>query len=94
MSNKTKKTLFKLSGLLLAGYLMFGGEYNVYELIMLKHKADSLSQAIRQLEDVTSQLRGEINRLKTDRGYLERIARERYNMGKPGETIFVVSHGK
>jgi cell division protein FtsL len=47
-----------------------------------------LDQEIIQQESLEQQQRQEIEALKTDPSYVERIARSRLNLARPNETIF------
>ncbi len=87
---KTRSFWKFLLALLIIGYFIFGGEHNVYQLMSLNYRARKLSDEIRRQEETTNRLRAEIRRLKTDRGYLEKIAREQFGMIKSGEKVFVV----
>jgi cell division protein FtsB len=86
----TKKLFLNLLALALAGFLLFGGEHNLYQLIKLQYKILDLKQEIDSQEVHTLQLREEIGKLRTDKSYIEKIARERYGMAKSGEKVFIL----
>ena len=85
---KKKVILVALIGLF--AYLCFGGEYNFYNLLLLKHRAERLKSEIRGTERARIQLAEEVARLKSDETYIEKIAREQYKMGKAGEKIYII----
>lgn len=77
-------------GLLAVGCLMFGGDYSIYQLLQQNYQIRKLASEVREQEEITIRLRNQIRLLKTDSGYLERIAREQYRMAKPGEHVYLI----
>ena len=49
-----------------------------------------LEKEISQLQARQDSLKQAIFRLQNDTTYIEKVARERYYMGRPGETIYTV----
>ena len=91
MVSKRKKNLWiNLLKLLAVAYLIFGGDYNLYQFLKQNYQIRSLNLEIKQQQETTVGLRDELRRLKTDREYLEKIAREQYRMAKDGEKIFLI----
>lgn len=91
-TNLKKKTLRRLLwgvGVIFVMYLCFGGEYNLYKFWKLEQKKQEIFAKITMLELEKEQLSIKIERLSTDLAYIEKIAREEYNMGKKGEKIFI-----
>ncbi len=62
----------------------------VYTLIQLRKEIKDMETHISRLEIEKAQLESERDRLLNDPEYLERIARERFRMAKPGEKVFHV----
>ena len=62
----------------------------IYSLIQLKQEIKEMEAHISRLEIEKAQLESERDRLLNDPEYLERIARERFRMAKPGEKVFHV----
>ena len=60
----------------------------------LKEKHRFLDQELNRLLLQQSDLRSEINKLQTDKEYIEKIAREKFMMVKPGEKVFRVIESK
>jgi cell division protein DivIC len=54
----------------------------------LQGRREALQREIAREEEKTQALQFVFRLLKTDPGFVERMARDRLNMGKPGETIF------
>lgn len=85
----------KLKRLVLPGFLLvavyfavFGGEYSVFEL-------RSTRQAVEEEQALLADLRRQIDSLEawrdslmTDSATLESVARERFGMIRPGETLY------
>jgi len=60
----------------------------------LKKKHNVLDQELQQLLAQQDDLRLEIDRLQYDSEYIEKIAREKFLMVKPGEKIYKVADDK
>lgn len=62
----------------------------LYSLLQLKQEIRDMESHISRLEIEKGELESERDRLLNDPDYLERIARERFRMAKPGEKVFHV----
>jgi len=62
----------------------------LYSLLQLKQEIKDMEAHISRLEIEKAELESERDRLLSDPDYLERIARERFRMAKPGEKVFHV----
>ena len=62
----------------------------LYSLLQLKQEIRDMETHIHRLEVEKAELQSERDRLLNDPDYLERIARERFRMAKPGEKVFHV----
>jgi cell division protein FtsB len=71
-------------------YLGFIGDYNLYKLWKLEREKETLLQEIDINNAKSIELQAEIDRLQTDSSYIEKKAREDFNMGKKGETVFML----
>lgn len=69
-------------------WVLFAPGTGVFGLLKLRSRALELEIQNKELMRVNSELQEEINRLETDREYLERIAREKYGMLKKNEQVF------
>ena len=69
-------------------WLLFAPGTGVYSLLKLRNKASRLEVETRELSRANEELRAEIDRLKNDTEYLERIAREKYGLMKKNEQVF------
>ena len=89
--NKTKLKVYFLSFIIITGItsLVFN-DFGVKKLIRLKNKKNSLHINIQQLLSQQILLQEEIHKLSNDTDYIEKIARERFMMVKPGEKVFRV----
>lgn len=72
-------------------YSYLGGSYGFYNLWMLHRKKSALQTELAQLQARQDSLKREISRLQNDTTYIEELARKKYNMGKPGEDIYIVT---
>tara|TARA_B100000315_G_C14294306_1_gene458832 strand:+ start:365 stop:676 length:312 start_codon:yes stop_codon:yes gene_type:complete len=100
MIKKNKKRKFKKRGYLLSVIIIIGAiglifnDFGLKHLINLKDKKDALNTNIQQIMAQQISLQQEINKLTNDTIYLEKIAREKFMMVKPGEKIFRVIESK
>ncbi|NQV16147.1 septum formation initiator family protein [bacterium] len=62
----------------------------ILSLLELKQEIRDMETHINRLETEKAELESERDRLLNDPDYLERIARERFRMAKPGEKVFHV----
>ena len=62
----------------------------LYMLLKLRQEIEAMETHIQRLEIEKAALESERDRLLNDPEYLERIAREKFRMAKPGEKVFHV----
>lgn len=80
-----------LGGVLVAGaayFALFGGEYSLLELQRLK--SDLAEEQVR-LDEARAEilrLQARVDSLENDSATIERIARERYGLIRPGERLY------
>lgn len=65
-------------------------EEGLYKLLTLRQEISEMEAHIQRLEIEKAELESERDRLLNDPEYLERIAREKFRMAKPGEKVFHV----
>tara|TARA_B100001540_G_C15314313_1_gene420650 strand:+ start:40 stop:351 length:312 start_codon:yes stop_codon:yes gene_type:complete len=88
------KTYFLLTIFLSGVVFLFTIDFGVIKLINLKKERSNLQLEIEQLLTQQITIREEIKKLKYDTSYVEKIARERFLMVKPGEKVFKVIESK
>ncbi len=66
------------------------GDHGVLKLYKIKNEREMIQKKIAELREEKEKLKSERNRIENDLGYIEKIAREKYKMVKPGEKIFKV----
>ena len=66
------------------------GDHGLLQLYKLKKERSVIQKHISQLRENREQLISEKNRLENDLSYIEKLAREKYRMAKPGEKVFKV----
>ena len=71
-----------------AYYAVYGGEYSLLEMRRLEREKTLEADRLRQTRGQVNQLRSWADSLDRDSATLERIARERYGMIKPGERLY------
>lgn len=70
-------------------YFCFGGQYNFYNLWKLNQRKNEIESRIIMNEQEREDLQTQIDRLKNDSTYIEKIAREKFRMGREGEKIYI-----
>ena len=66
------------------------GDHGLFQLYKLKKERAKIQKHISQLRENREVLISEKNRLENDLEYIEKLAREKYRMAKPGEKVFKV----
>ena len=66
------------------------GDHGLFQLYKLKKERKEVQKNITQLRKNRETLIEEKNRLENDLEYIEKLAREKYRMAKPGEKVFKV----
>lgn len=69
-------------------WVLFAPGTGVFSLLKLRNRALELEIRNEELLRVNTELQAEINRLKNDEEYLERIAREKYGLLRKNEQVF------
>jgi len=66
------------------------GDHGLLQLYKLKRERAKIQAQITQLRKEREEVMVEKNRLENNIQYLEKLARERYRMVKPGEKVYKV----
>ena len=66
------------------------GDHGLFQLHKLKQERKEVQKHITQLRENRETLITEKNRLENNLQYIEKLAREKYRMAKPGEKVFKV----
>jgi len=69
-------------------FALFGGEYSVFEVGRVRAERVELEKRLVELEQANDCLRAWADALETDSATIERLARERYGMIRPGEVLY------
>ncbi|MFO8056911.1 MAG: septum formation initiator family protein [bacterium] len=72
---------------LILGFTVFG-DRGLVSLIKMKRQKEALVRQKEKLEESNRELRQQIDRLRDDYLYIERLAREELGMVKPKEFVF------
>ncbi len=97
---KRKKTNFSFSpikkflvmgiSIVIIYFLFFAGSHGVIQYLRQKSHKHALMQEIDTLKVQKTKLKNESKRLKNDLDYIEKIAREKYNMKKKDEKVYKI----
>ena len=66
------------------------GNHGLLKLYNIKNERKIIQKKIAQLREEKEILKNEKSKIENDLDYIEKIAREKYKMVKPGEKIFKV----
>lgn len=66
------------------------GDHGLLKLYKIKSQRKKIQTHIAQLRDEREKVEEKKNKIKNDINYIEKMAREKYKMVKPGEKIFKV----
>ena len=66
------------------------GDHGIIKLYKIKNERKMIQKKIGELREEKEKLKNEKIKIENDLGYIEKIAREKYKMVKPGEKIFKV----
>lgn len=90
--NKTWRGLTWLACaiLLYGAYSYLGGSSGLIQYVRLLQRHSQTEKEIAALQARQDSLQHVIRALKDDTTYIEKVARERYYMGKPGEKIYTI----
>ncbi|GAB4291749.1 MAG: hypothetical protein Kow0098_11260 [Ignavibacteriaceae bacterium] len=85
-TNRIRYYIFLIIIIIGSAYLFFN-KYGIFSYIKLESEVDSLKAEVEKLEDEKALLKAEIDSLKKRiPEKIERVAREKYDMLRPGET--------
>ena len=90
---ETQKTIVKgvllIIGVTLILIFLFG-DHGLFQLYKLKEEKKEVQNQIYEFRQNRENLISEKTRLENDLNYIEKLAREKYRMAKPGEKVFKV----
>ena len=66
------------------------GDHGLIKLYKIKQKRGKIQDNIRLLREEREKIASEKSKIENDLDYIEKLAREKYKMVKPGEKIFKV----
>ena len=89
----TQKSFYK--GIVFLMFFSFSivfifGDHGLLKLYNIKNERKIIQKKIAQLREEKEILKNEKSKIENDLDYIEKIAREKYKMVKPGEKIFKV----
>jgi len=73
-------------------YIVFSGEYTVFNDIDYDRRIDSLRAELAATRDTMLYYRDLNRRLSYDRELIEKVVREQYGMTRPGEDVFIFNN--
>ena len=84
------QSIIVCSSFIISAIIIITNDFGLIQLIKLKKQKNILQQEIQTLTKQQIKLNQEIVQLNTNTEYLEKLAREKFMMAKPGEKIFRV----
>jgi cell division protein FtsB len=86
---KAPIVLAAIGGMILF-FVFFMGDHGLIQYWKLLYERNQMREKIEQLQAEQKQLEEEIELLQKNNQYIEKIARERYNMGREGERVYII----
>jgi cell division protein FtsB len=87
---KTKRrTIIVIGGVIVLSYLLFNNR-GIIARIRLEHERQVMIEKVRAAEEETKRLQAYQKALEGDKKTIEKVAREKYGMARPGETVYKV----
>ena len=68
-------------------YVFVFGDYGLYNYVRLLRTRNKIVREIDELRREKERLTEDLERLSRDRRFLEKVAREKYRLGRPDEKI-------
>ena len=93
LTTRKKWLLAALVGLPILAVFTFSSR-GLIKRLSLEARYDRAAQELLVEQNLRDSLRQEIERLRGDTVAIEKVARERYGMVRPGERIFTVDEGE
>ena len=99
MVNKKKSTNQKKKAIILTiiivivvgyGSIVLFGSHGLITLMNKKAEKDALIYTIKKDSLKNEALKNKLDKIKNDPDYIEKVAREKYNMQKPGEKVYQI----
>lgn len=72
-------------------YVLFLPQHGLLQLILLDKRTNELASELTDLRSQNEELRREIIKIKTDKQYLEEVARKKYGLLKENEILYEVT---
>lgn len=93
MSDSLNRQASRTLGVLALGiasyYSVFGGEYDLADLRILRDVEEEQASRLDSLQTVLDSVTAWADSLETDPAVIERVARERHSFIRPGERLYV-----
>jgi cell division protein FtsB len=90
-SNSRRKTALLVAAVVLGGYFLVSlvlGEMGLIKYVRMKARYDTLTDEIATLKGDNAALFDEVRALKSDPDRLERLARDKLGLARPGEIVY------
>ncbi|HEV2131304.1 MAG TPA: septum formation initiator family protein [Longimicrobiaceae bacterium] len=89
LSRRLGRSVLRLLLLGVAGYYaLWGGEYSAFDLLRIEEERQAEEVRLARVRTEVDSLRVLAGRLESDLPTIERVARERFGMIRPGETLY------
>ena len=86
----TRRQVLFIVALLIFISLVLFSDYGLLNTVKLQNRRADINNSHQEEMSLTDSLKRHIKQLKYDTLFIERVAREKYGLVKPGEKIFVI----
>ncbi|MBM4162726.1 MAG: septum formation initiator family protein [Ignavibacteria bacterium] len=84
-----RRVVIVIGGAILLSYILFNNR-GVIARIRLEHERQVMIEKVAAAEQETKRLQAYLKALEGDKKTIEKVAREKYGMARPGETVYKV----
>jgi len=89
-----KSFIIALLAAFLAVWFLFFDTYSLWTRYELANRKQTLLENTQKIKEQTKDLETKIQQLETNKALIEKIAREKYGMQKPGETVYIIKESR
>ena len=89
LSQKLKLSFWTLFGIIALYYLSFN-DYGIVRHFRTKKELKQIQIKIEKLENQQNDIKLTIGKLETNYDYIEKLAREKFNLVKEGEELYII----
>ncbi len=84
-----RRAIIVIGGTFILSYMLLNNR-GIIARIRLEHERQVMIEKVKAAEEETKRLQSYLKALEGDKKTIEKVAREKYGMARPGETVYKV----